>query len=61
MKAAKTPKHLKEMPYQPKLFKRKENNIAPAKTNTPISQTSSEPLKLTIQVYSSLDNLKRKY
>ena len=53
MKAAKNPKNLKEMPYPPqkKLLKRKENSITPAKTNTPISQTSSERLKLTIQTY----------
>ena len=53
MKAAKTPKNLKEMPdpSQKKLLKRKENNITPAKTNTPISQTSSAHLKLTIQTY----------
>ena len=52
MKGAKTPKSLK-MPYPPqkKLLKRKENNITPAKTNAPISQTSSECLKLTIQIY----------
>ena len=31
--------------------KRKEKNITPAKTNAPISQTSSERLKLTIQTY----------
>ena len=39
------------MPDRPqkKLLKRKENNIAPAKINAPISQTSSERLKLTIQ------------
>ena len=43
MKASKTQKHLKEIPYPPKkLLKRKENNITPAKTNSPISQTSSE-------------------
>ena len=35
MKAAKTSKKLKEMPYPPQ--KKKENNIAPAKTNAPIS------------------------
>ena len=29
----------------------KENNIAPAKTNAPVSQTSSECLKLTIRTY----------
>ena len=53
MKAAKTPKNLKEMPYLPqkKLLKRKENNITPAKTNGPISKTSSECLKLTYQTY----------
>ena len=39
------------MPYPPqkKLLKRKGNSITPAKTNAPISQTSSECLKLTIQ------------
>ena len=53
MKDAKTPKNLKEMPYLPqkKLLKRKENNITPAKTNGPISKTSSECLKLTYQTY----------
>ena len=53
MKAAKTSKNLKEMPYPPqkKLLKRKGNSITPAKTNAPISQTSSECLKLTIQTY----------
>ena len=53
MKAAKIPKNLKEMPYRPqkKLLKRKGNSITPAKTNAPISQTSSERLKLTIQTY----------
>ena len=53
MKAAKTQKNLKEMPYPPqkKLLKRKGNSITPAKTNAPISQTSSERLKLTIQTY----------
>ena len=53
MKAAKTLKNLKEMPYPPekKLLKRKGNSIIPAKTNAPISQTSSECLKLTIQTY----------
>ena len=46
-------KTLKEMPYpsEKKLLKRKENNITPAKTNAPISQTSSEHLNLTIQTY----------
>ena len=34
-----------------KLVKRKGNSITPAKTNAPISQTSSERLKLTIQTY----------
>ena len=54
MKAAKIPKKLKEMPYPPqkkKLLKRKGNSITPAKANAPISQTSSERLKLTIQIY----------
>ena len=53
MKAAKTSKNLKEMPYSPqkKLLEIKEKNIAPTKTNAPISQTSSECLKLTIQTY----------
>ena len=41
------------MPYPPqkKDFLKKGNSIAPAKTNVPISQTSSERLKLTIQTY----------
>ena len=53
MKAAGTQKILKEMPYPPqkKFVKRKGNNITPAKTNTPISQTSSRRLKLTVQTY----------
>ena len=38
-------------PPKKKLSKRKENNITPAKTNIPISETSSECLKLTIQTY----------
>ena len=48
MKAAKTQKNLKEMPYPPqkKLLKRKGNSITPAQKNAPISQTSSEGLKL---------------
>ena len=39
MKAAKTPKNFKEMPYPPqkKLLKRKANSITSAKTNAPIS------------------------
>ena len=32
-------------------LKRKGNSITPAKTNAPISQTSSEGLKLIIQTY----------
>ena len=57
-------------PVQKKLLKRKENNITSAKTNTPISQTSSQRLKSTIQNYRmrdpknlkwSLDNFERKY
>ena len=53
MKATKTPKKLEEIPYatQKKLLKRKGNSITAAKTNAPISQTSSERLKLTIQTY----------
>ena len=53
MKAAKNSKNLKEMPYlqQKKLLKRKGNSITQAKTNAPISQTSSEGLKLIIQTY----------
>ena len=52
MKAAKTPKNLKEMPYPPqkKLLKRKGNSTTQATTNAPISQTSSEGLKLIIQM-----------
>ena len=38
-------------PPQKKLLKRKGNNITQAKTNAPISQTSSEGLKLIIQTY----------
>ena len=56
MKAAKTPKNLKELPYPPQkrlffLKKKKENPIPPAKTNAPISQTCLERLKLTIRTY----------
>ena len=53
MKAAKTSKNVKEMQYPPQkmLLKRKGNSIAQAKTNAPISQTSSEGLKLIIQTY----------
>ena len=52
MKAAKTSKNLKEMPYPPqkKLLKRKGNSITQAKTNAPISQTSSEDLKLELEM-----------
>ena len=48
MKATKTPKNLKEMPYptQKKLLKRKGKSVTPAQTNAPISKTSSEGLKL---------------
>ena len=48
MKAAKTQKNLKEIPYPPQknLLKRKGNSVTPAQTNAPISQTSSEGLKL---------------
>ena len=60
MKAAKLNKNLKEMPspQQKKLLKRKRNNITPLKINVPISQTSSESLKLTI--HSNLSNEKQK-
>ena len=53
MKASKTQKKLKEMPYAPqkKLLKRKGNSITTPKTNAPISQTSSEGLKLRAQTY----------
>ena len=54
MNAAKTPKNLEKMPYpsqKSKLLKRKGNSITPAETNAPISQTSSEGLKLIIQTY----------
>ena len=55
MKAIKTLKNLKEMPYPQKkkknLLKRKGNSITPAKTDAQISQTSSESHKLTIQTY----------
>ena len=49
MKAAKTKK--KAIFTTKKAFKRKRKGITPAKTNVPISQTSSERLKLTIQTY----------
>ena len=41
------------MSYPPKknFFKKKKKNITPAKTNGPISQTSSKHLKLTIETY----------
>ena len=42
---------MKEIHSQKKLLKRKGNSITPTKTNTPISQTSSERLKFTIQTY----------
>ena len=53
MKAAKTLKNVKEMPYpsRKKLLKWKGNSVTLAKTNAPISQTSSECLKLTVQTY----------
>ena len=51
MKAAKTLKNLKEMPHPPQKKLLKRYSITPAKTNTPIAQTSSERLKLTIQIY----------
>ena len=51
MKAAKTPKKLKEMPYPPHKKPFKKNSITPAKRKAPILQTFSECLKLTIQTY----------
>ena len=53
MKAAKTLKNVKEMPYpsRKKLLKWKGNSVTLAKTNAPISQTSSEGPKLIIQTY----------
>ena len=54
IKAAKTVEDLKKMPYPPQKepFKRKGNSITPAKTNAPISQTSSERLKLTKEKFT---------
>ena len=54
MRAAKTPENLKEMPYplQKKLLKRKGNSITPANANAPISQTSSERLKMTTEKFT---------
>ena len=40
-----------------KAWKRNGNTITPVKTNAPISQTSSEGLKLTIQTYSRIGQL----
>ena len=51
MKAAKTLKKLKEMSYPPKACKKKRKYITPAKTNPPISQSSSERPKSAIQTY----------
>ena len=53
MKATKTPKKIGRNTIRTtkKLLKRKGNSITAAKTNAPISQTSSERLKLTIQTY----------
>ena len=39
------------MHHKKELLKRKGNSITPAKKNAPISQTSSERLKFTIQTY----------
>ena len=44
MKAAKTQKKLKEMPYPPQ---KKGNSITPTMTIAPISQTCSERRKVT--------------
>ena len=64
MKAAKSPKHLREMSYVPpkrKLLKRKGNSITPEKTNAPTSKTSSEGLKLQFKlIKSETKNLKMK-
>ena len=59
MKAAKTLKKFKEMPYAPqkKLLKRKGNSITPAQKNAPISETSSEGLKLTNKELKKLGQL----
>ena len=59
MKAAKTLKKFKEMPYEPqkKLLKRKGNSITPAQKNAPISETSSEGLKLTNKELKKLGQL----
>ena len=45
--------NLEEKLYTPqkKLLNKKGNSITPATTNPPISPTSSERLKLTIQTY----------
>ena len=48
MKAAKVLKNAISTTKK-KLLKRKGNSITPAKTNAPISQISSQCLKLTIQ------------
>ena len=57
MKAAKTQKKLKEMPYRPqkKFLKRKGNSITLAKTNAPISQISRPKIN-----NSSLSNEKQR-
>ena len=49
MKAAKVLKNAISTTKKKKLLKRKGNSITPAKTNAPISQISSQCLKLTIQ------------
>ena len=52
MKAAKTQKKLKEMPYpSQKSFQKDTYIITPAKANAPFSQTFSEGLKFPIQTY----------
>ena len=53
MKAVKTLKNVKEMPcpLQKKLLSWKGNSVTLAKTNAPISQTSSECLKVTVRTY----------
>ena len=54
MKAAKTPKKIERNAIsttKKSFWRRKGNSITLAKTNAPISQTSSERVKLTIQTY----------
>ena len=50
MKAAK-PLKKHHIHHKEKLLKTKGNSITPAKTNAPVSKTSTEWLKLTTQTY----------